>query len=129
MIKTYWKKGSKNYLGICLEHFPNLFIMYGPNTNLGHNSIIIMSEAQSKYIAEGIHYLLKSKSKNIEVKKDRLEKYYTEIQERLKNMIWASIDNSLYQSADGSIQNNWPGRTWEYIRRTKHFKKDDYIIS
>lgn len=127
-IKSYWKKGPKNYLGITMEHFPNLFMMYGPNTNLGHNSIIIMSEAQAKYIAAGIHYLLKTNNKSLEVKGERLEKYYEEIQGRLKNMIWAIIDNSWYQSSDGSIPNNWPGRTLEYIRRTKHFNKKDYVL-
>ncbi len=53
-IKEHWKDGPTSYLGITINNFPNLFIMYGPNTNLGHNSIILMSEAQANY--KGLSY-------------------------------------------------------------------------
>ena len=53
-IQEVWKDSPKNYLGITINNFPNFFMMYGPNTNLGHNSIILMSEAQANYITQCI---------------------------------------------------------------------------
>jgi len=118
-IKDIWSKGSQNYLGISVHGFPNLFMMYGPNTNLGHNSIIIMSEAQANYIAQCIQKMKDDQLKSMDVKKEVMEAYYQETQERLNKMIWATEGESWYRSADGSSPNNYPGRTMEYIRRTK----------
>jgi len=103
--------------------------MYGPNTNLGHNSIIIMSEAQAKYITQCISELPDLGKQTIEVKSSALEKYYQDIQKRLKTMIWASIDASWYKNESGQITLNWPGRTMEYMRRTKKVKFEDYEFS
>ncbi|MEM1120554.1 MAG: NAD(P)/FAD-dependent oxidoreductase, partial [Bacteroidota bacterium] len=118
-IKEYWKDGPKNYLGMSMEHFPNFFMMYGPNTNLGHNSIIVMSEAQASYIAQCVVLLQKKQATSMEVKSDILENHHQNTQQRLNDMIWATIEDSWYKSANGNIPNNYPGRTMEYIRTTK----------
>jgi len=128
-IHKHWQDGPKNYLGMTVDQFPNMFLMYGPNTNLGHNSIILMSEAQSKYIVQCITHLEKNNNKVLEIKSSAISKYYEEIQARLKKMIWSKIDHSWYQSPNGNIPNNWPGRTMEYTRRTKKVVFDDYNIS
>jgi len=127
-IKDHWKAGPKNYLGITVDLFPNLFMMYGPNTNLGHNSIIIMSEAQADYITQCIETIHNKKHKTIEVKSEILSAYHTEIQERLSKMIWTSIDKSWYISASGNIPNNYPGRTMEYMKKTKSVNFDEYHV-
>lgn len=118
-IKTAWKDSPANYLGISVHGFPNLFMLYGPNTNLGHNSIILMSEAQANYIAQCVAGLKANNWQSLEVKKTVMQEYYQQTQERLKNMIWAVIEDSWYKSADGNQPNNYPGRTMEYIRVTK----------
>ena len=128
-IHDAWKDGPKNYLGMTVNQFPNMFMMYGPNTNLGHNSIIIMSEAQANYITQCISHLIKNNKNSIEVKKPAIDSYYSEIQKRLKKMIWAQIDQSWYQSSNGNIPNNWPGRTMEYTKRTKQVNVDHYTIT
>jgi hypothetical protein len=100
-------------------------MIYGPNTNLGHNSIIIMFEAQAKYIAQALTFLQTNELVELEVKEDIEEAYYVEIQERLQQMIWASLSESWYMK-EGRISNNWPGRTMEYSRRTRKFDSNDY---
>ena len=127
-IQEAWKEGPENYLGITVHNFPNLFMMYGPNTNLGHNSIILMSEAQASYIAQCVEGLQKNNWQSLEVKKEVFQAFHQSIQDRLKNMIWTQIDNSWYQSANGNLPNNWPGRTMEYIRLTKKVDFDAYEI-
>lgn len=127
-IQEQWKDGPINYLGMTISQFPNLFIMYGPNTNLGHNSIILMSEAQANYIAQCIQKLEKEEWKTIEVKSSVMNAYHQTTQERLKEMIWNSVEDSWYRSANGNIPNNYPGRTMEYIRVTKEVDFDAYDV-
>lgn len=127
-IREAWKEGPKNYLGMNIHNFPNFFMMYGPNTNLGHNSIIIMSEAQARYIADCVSNLEKNNWTSLDIKKERMEQYHQSTQARLKNMIWTQIDDSWYKSANGNIPNNYPGRTMEYIKKTKQVNFKDYDI-
>jgi len=128
-LRKYWEQGPKNYLGMTMAGVSNLFLMYGPNTNLGHNSIIIMSEAQAGYITQCITQLKAQGKKTIAVKSSVLEGYYTKIQDRLKSMIWASINQSWYKNQSGQITLNFPGRTMEYMRRTKTLRLKDYDLS
>jgi len=127
-IREQWKDGPKNYLGITVNNFPNLFIMYGPNTNLGHNSIIVMSEAQANYIAQCVSELDQKNWKSMTVKTDKLNAYHQSTQDRLKNMIWTAVEDSWYKSANGNVPNNYPGRTMEYMRITKKVDFEDFEI-
>lgn len=128
-IREAWKDGHVNYKGISVSGFPNFFMMYGPNTNLGHNSIILMIEAQAKYIAKSVHHMIKHDLSSIDVKKESMLSYYNRIQERLKEMIWANIDDSWYISVRGDLPNNYPGRTMEYIQETRQVDLSAYVLS
>lgn len=113
-----WRDGAHAYLGVCTSGFPNLFMLYGPNTNLGHNSIILMTESQARYIADCIQGLDEKGLQTMEVKESVEQSYNDELQARLKKMVWNTLDNSWYK--DGArITNNWAGSTWEYKRRMK----------
>jgi len=127
-IHEAWKNGPINYLGICVTQFPNFFMMYGPNTNLGHNSIILMCEAQTNYIVQCVAAIEKNEWKAISIKESAMQSYYQNIQDRLQNMIWTQVEKSWYRSASGNFPNNWPGRTMEYARRTKTVKFSDFKI-
>ena len=80
-IRQVWQSEPVNYLGITTHHFPNLFMMYGPNTNLGHNSIILMSEAQADYIAQCVAAIKHNNWHSVEVKQDIMNTYHTAIQQ------------------------------------------------
>lgn len=127
-IHEVWTQQAVNYLGIAVAGFPNLFLMYGPNTNLGHNSIILMAEAQASYIAQCIAAMRKHEWSVMQVKRQAQQSYYQTIQKRLKNMIWEQVPNSWYKSANGDNANNWPGRTMEYMRRTRKVRFEDYEV-
>jgi len=128
-LKEKWLDSPKNYLGMLVDDYPNFFIMYGPNTNLGHSSIIIMSEAQATYIAQCVNSIAKGEYKSISVKQEALENYYKEHQERLTKMVWADVDTSWYKTRAGENVNNWAGRTMEYVRLTKKLNSKDLIFS
>jgi len=124
--ETWAKRGAEAYLGITHTGFPNFFMMYGPNTNLGHNSIVIMIEAQTRYILSCLNALDARSAKWLNVKEDVQKVYNESIQNRLQNSSWAAVDHSWYKNAQGKIVNNWAGRTTEYRRATKAVDPNDY---
>jgi len=127
-IREAWKNGPVNYMGMTTSGFPNMFMMYGPNTNLGHSSIILMIESQAAYITKCIKALQERDLSSMEVAKEAMEAYHNSTQERLKEMIWNSTKDSWYKSSSGELPNNYPGRTIEYKKKTKKVKFEEYII-
>ncbi len=101
-------------------------MMYGPNTNLGHNSIVIMIEAQARYILSCLQALDAKNARWLNVKAGVQKKYNEWVQKRLQKTVWATVDKSWYKNERGRITNNWVGRTTEYRRRTKSMNPDDY---
>jgi hypothetical protein len=91
--------------------FPNFFMLYGPNTNLGHNSIIFMLECQMGYILQCIQTLAARDLKYMDVRRDVMLAYNKKLQELLARSVWAQTGPSWYKRADGRITNNWSGPT------------------
>jgi cation diffusion facilitator CzcD-associated flavoprotein CzcO len=120
------REGAEAYLGITHTGFPNFFMMYGPNTNLGHNSIVIMIEAQTRYILSCLKALDARSARWLNVRAEVQRAYNEWIQRLLQVSSWANVDHSWYKNEHGKITNNWLGRTTEYRRRTKAVNPDDY---
>lgn len=123
-LHEQWAQGAEAYLGMTVPDFPNLFIMYGPNTNLGGNSIIYMIESQMNYLGDALDKLREHRLLN--VRSDVHRAYNEDLQERLSRTVWAAGCSSWYQNAHGRIINNWPGRTGEYRRLTRRLDLADY---
>jgi cation diffusion facilitator CzcD-associated flavoprotein CzcO len=117
-LDDVWKEGAEAYLGISVSGFPNLFLMYGPNTNLGHNSIIVMIECQARYIVSCIRELERRGLRWLDVKAPLQRRYNEALQRRLREMAWTGVADSWYLR-EGKVTNNWPGRTTEYWWRTR----------
>ena len=124
-----WAGRPKAYGGIAVAGFPNLFLLYGPNTNLGHNSIIFMVERQVDYITKCLRRMQKSGARWIEVRQDAMESYDREIQQQLASSIWAGDCTSWYKAADGSIPNNWSGSATAFWRRMRNISESDFELS
>lgn len=126
-LNDKWEReGAEAYLGITHAGFPNFFMMYGPNTNLGHNSIILMIESQTRYILSCLRALDARSAQSLDVKGSVQTAYNKWVQDRLRTMVWAHAKNSWYKNEQGKITNNWVGRTTEYRRRTNSVNPDDY---
>ena len=133
-IEQIWKGGARAYLGMTVEGLPNFGMLYGPNTNLGHNSIILMIEAQSRYINTLISPILKSRANGGDLTLlpllSRINSYNNEIQERLGKSTFADPScDSWYKNADGLVTNNWCGTVVEYQTRTATVEWSDFNIS
>jgi len=111
-----WSHGAHAYLGVTVSGFPNFFMLYGPNTNLGHNSILVMIEAQVGYIIDAIRQMQQRGIRRIDVKRGVMDEYNRELQKDLAKSVWATSKGSWYKLADGTITNNWPHGTMRYRR-------------
>lgn len=111
-----WTDGARAHLGLSVPGFPNLFCIYGPNTNLGGSSIIAMMEAQAGWIAQVARRIADGGARVVGVRPDIAEAYDDEMQSRLATSSWSGC-SSWY--VDGPrITTNWPGLVAEYQRRT-----------
>jgi len=117
-IEDAWKDGAEAYLGMTVPGFPNLFMLYGPNTNLGSNSILFMIECQVAYILRCLEELKSRGTSWLDVRSDSMEEYNNWVQESMGEMVWASDCQSWYKNESGKVTNNWPRTTLRYWRKT-----------
>lgn len=125
-LNEAWQDGAVAFKGITVSGFPNLFMLYGPNTNLAHNSILYMLESQFQYVLGCLKALQKYPGAAMDVRKDRLERYSNVVQDRLKGSVWSSGCSSWYLDANGKNTLNWPGFTFSYRFSTRHVDTADY---
>jgi cation diffusion facilitator CzcD-associated flavoprotein CzcO len=123
-----WKDGAEAYLGINVAGFPNLFMLYGPNTNLAHNSIIYMLEGQIGYVMACLKRLQHGEIRTLDVKKTVQESFNAGIQRRLKKSVWAKGCNSWYLTAARKNTANWPGYSLGFRLQTRAPRWDDYAV-
>lgn len=125
-LNEAWKDGATAFKGITVSGFPNLFMLYGPNTNLAHNSILYMLESQFQYVLGCLNALQKRPGAAMDVRKDRLEHYSNVVQEGLEGSVWSSGCSSWYLDANGKNTLNWPGFTFSYRFSTRSVDTADY---
>ncbi|GAA2727148.1 NAD(P)/FAD-dependent oxidoreductase [Actinocorallia aurantiaca] len=118
-----WADGAEAHLGMTVHGFPNLYLLYGPNTNLGHSSIVYMLESQFRYILgclqiDGV----------LEVRKETQNAFNKNLQERMRRTVWDAGCRSWYQTEDGKHVNNWPSFTFAYRRATRRPDPRDFSV-
>jgi cation diffusion facilitator CzcD-associated flavoprotein CzcO len=118
--------GADAFKGISVPEFPNLFMLYGPNTNLGHNSIIYMLESQTDYVLEALRHAASHGANWLDVRAEAHRDYNDEIQDQLKKTVWQAGCDSWYVTDAGKNTNNWPGFTFDYRKQTRYFDPVHY---
>jgi cation diffusion facilitator CzcD-associated flavoprotein CzcO len=124
-LEVDWSHGARAYFGLTMTGYPNFFMLYGPNTNLGHNSIIFMLECQIAYVMAAIQWLIADDLKLIDLEPAVMEAFNEQLQHDLAGTSWAAAPESWYKDA-GRITNNWPYSTFDYWRRTRALVHADY---
>ena len=112
-LRERWADGAEAYLGVMTAGFPNLFMLYGPNTNTGHTSIIYKLEQQFEMI---LKLMEEAKGGIIAVKPEAEAEYNAEVQRRLRETAWDKVEASWYKDGE-KVTNNWPGSSREFKRR------------
>ena len=128
-LNDIWADHPEAYAGITVNGFPNLFVLYGPNTNLGHNSITFMLERQVEYMMKALTALDEASAKGLMPSKSAQDRWNKQMQEDLKKTVWADpACNSWYKTDDGLITQNWSSHTRDYAKAVSVVKLEDYEL-
>lgn len=112
-LRKAWREGAQAYFGLAVPDFPNLFILYGPNTGLGHNSIVYMLEVQIAHVIANLQTMQRKGAQQIEVERNVYAVANARVQQRLAKTVWNGC-SSWYVDAKGRNTINWPGFTLTY---------------
>ena len=123
-----WRDGAEAYLGITVSGFPNFFMLYGPNTNLGGNSIIYMLEGQIGYVAGALRALDAERLDWLDVRPDVQDSFNAWVTTASRTSVWESGCHNWYTTASGRNTNNWPDHTFLYRYRVRRFDLGRYRV-
>jgi cation diffusion facilitator CzcD-associated flavoprotein CzcO len=123
-----WSGGAEAHLGVSVAGFPNLFLLYGPNTNLGFGSIIVMVEAQIAYVLDALAKLRASGAAALDVRPEVQRASADRVQHQLQHSVWTGCRNWYRVGGTGRIVNNWPGQMAEYVRLTRRVDAAEYRL-
>ena len=121
-----WRDGAEAYLGTVVSGFPNFFVLYGPNTNLGHNSIIFMIECQVDWIMRCLEELDTRGRSWLDVRREAMVESNRALGDRLRGTVWMTGCESWYKTASGKVTNNWPGFAFRFWLATRKPRFDDF---
>lgn len=124
-----WGDTPEAYLGMAVDHFPNFFMMYGPNTNLNHNSVVSMLEPAQKYVVQAIKHLQKNPDQPLDVREEVINRFNDELQATLAGSAFSSDCSSWYKNAAGRVINNWGGTVNEFVELTETLNLEDYGLT
>ncbi|MCH9827975.1 MAG: NAD(P)/FAD-dependent oxidoreductase [Gammaproteobacteria bacterium] len=127
-IVDAWPEGPEAFLGINVAGFPNFHFLLGPNTGLGHNSMVYMIESQVQYVRDALKKMRKQKLRSIEVRPEAQREFNANIHEQLSGAVWSSGCKSWYINEHGRNTTLWPGFTFRYRKRTRHIDLGKYQL-
>jgi cation diffusion facilitator CzcD-associated flavoprotein CzcO len=126
-LNQVWGVRPEAFLGTTVAGFPNLFILYGPNTNHGSGSVPYTLECQYRYILDAVERLRAGRLRYLDLRPEAQSRWRDEMAERSKRTVWSSGGcRSWYLNEAGQNTNNWPGPWLEFKRRTSRIDPADY---
>jgi cation diffusion facilitator CzcD-associated flavoprotein CzcO len=129
-LEDAWRGGIEAYHGVTVAGFPNFFMLLGPNTGLGHSSVVFMIESQVQHIMSCLRMLARDKADAIEVTAAAQRRFNTGLHRRLRRAVWSEGGcDSWYLDADGVNRAIWPGFSFEYWARTRRARRTAYHVS
>jgi cation diffusion facilitator CzcD-associated flavoprotein CzcO len=129
-IQEAWREGIEAYLGVTVSGFPNLFLLLGPHSGLGHNSMIFIIEAQTRYVLDCLRLMSRTKARRIEVRPGVQRDFNRWVQEKSQEAVWvAGGCKSWYLDGNGVNRAAWPASTIAYWWRTRRARPGDFDLS
>ncbi len=125
-----WAGGVEAYRGVTVPGFPNFFLLLGPNTGLGHTSVVFMIESQVQHVLSCLRILSREQASTIEARTAATRKYNDALQRRLRRAVWNTGGcRSWYLDDAGVNRALWPGFSFEYWARTRRARRADYEVT
>ncbi|MFV2197668.1 flavin-containing monooxygenase [Nocardiopsis sp. LOL_012] len=128
-LAEHWGAGAQAFRGTTVAGFPNLFLLAGPNTGLGHTSQVFMIEAQVRYTMRALAYLCRNRMDRLEVRTRAQRDYNDKVAETMEGTVWVSGGcDSWYLNEEGRNTTLWPTFTWDFALRTRRFDPHSYEL-
>jgi hypothetical protein len=127
-LDDVWHGSPRAYLGTSIAGFPNLFFMLGPNTGLGHSSMVYMIESQLAHVMAALGHMRAHGAETIEVRSEAQERYNADVDARMTGTVWQTGCSSWYLDRTGRNATIWPDWTWRFRRRATRLRPDDYAL-
>ena len=129
-LNDVWQGSPKAYLGTTVAGFPNLFILLGPNTGLGHTSVVYMIEAQIAHLLRAVRYMERNDVSAMEPRPEAQAAFVADVDQRMRGTVWvAGGCRSWYLDATGRNSTLWPDFTWRYRRRVARLTPAHYQMT
>ncbi|WP_418769525.1 flavin-containing monooxygenase [Mycobacterium neumannii] len=127
LSQTFADKGMRAYKGTTIAGYPNMFVLIGPNTGLGHTSMVYMIESQLNYVVDAVTTMTRRGLSRLDVRQEALDAYNEELQHKLTGSVWMTGGcASWYLDAHGNNTTLWPDFTFRFRAQTKRFDVDAY---
>jgi cation diffusion facilitator CzcD-associated flavoprotein CzcO len=128
LLYDVWRESPQAYLGTAAPGFPNLFLLLGPNTGLGHGSMVYMIESQVQYVVDALRTMRERSIETAEVQPFALEQYNEELGRKLEGTVWNTGCSSWYLDDTGRNATQFPDFTWRFRQRTAKFDPSHYVL-
>ncbi|WP_414738852.1 flavin-containing monooxygenase [Mycobacterium nebraskense] len=125
-LREAWRDGAHAYLGMAVPGFPNFFMLYGPNTNVGSNSVIFMLEAQARYIVRALKHMRRKGKTYIAVRPGALADFVAKIDRWMIGTVWTTQCSNYFRAANGRVVTQWPRSARSFWGMTRRFKPGDF---
>ncbi len=127
-LDEVWQGSPRAHLGLTVAGYPNFFLLLGPNTGLGHSSMVYMIESQLAHVMEALQAMDADGADTVEVREEVLARYNADIDEQLQGTVWNTGCKSWYVDRNGRNSTLWPDWTWRFRRRAAEFKPSEYRL-
>jgi cation diffusion facilitator CzcD-associated flavoprotein CzcO len=128
LAEAWAADGMQALRGTTVAGFPNLFLVIGPNTGLGHSSMIFVIESQTAYIVDALSRMQSNGLAAIEPRRSAQRRWNVDIQRRMRRTVWATGCTSWYQDASGRVTALWPASTWRFRWQTRRIDPREYHL-
>ncbi|OBG99609.1 MULTISPECIES: NAD(P)/FAD-dependent oxidoreductase [unclassified Mycobacterium] len=125
-LREVWRDGAHAYLGMVVPGFPNFFMLYGPNTNVGSNSVIFMLEAQARYIVRALKYLRRKSKTYLAVRPAALADFVAKVDRWMVGTVWTTQCSNYFRAANGRVVTQWPRSARTFWGMTRRFEPADF---
>ncbi|PQM51327.1 NAD(P)/FAD-dependent oxidoreductase [Mycolicibacter virginiensis] len=127
-LKRAWRDGPRAYLGMAMPGFPNFFMLYGPNTNVGSNSVIFVLEAQARYIVRVLKHLRRTRKSYVAVRPAALADFIAKVDRWMHGTVWTTRCSNYFRAANGRVVTQWPRSAGAFWAMTRRFRAADFTF-
>lgn len=128
-LRDTWSDGAFAYLGMTVPGFPNFFMLYGPNTNVGSNSVIFILEAQARYVVRALKHLRRKRKTYVAVRAESMAEFLADIDRWMQGTVWLTRCSSYFRAPSGRVVTQWPRSARAFWTMTRRFRAADYTFA